>query len=292
MEIIDTHAHLNFNAYKSDLDEVIRRTTREGIRAINVGSKFETSQRAVEIADKYNKEFYAAIGLHPIYAAAEFIKVKTDPNEGDFLIKEQVFDREKYKKLALDNIGKVVAIGEIGLDYYYRPKTKTKLEQFKEKQREVFTQQLELAEELDVPVILHCRMAHQDLINTLIAKLQPKTQNQKLRGVVHCFTGSVKEAEEYIKLGFYIGINGIIDKLDLNEVIKNVPLNKILVETDCPYLTPSAAVALAKASPKEYVRNEPIFIKHVILKIADLKEVNFSEVAEITTQNARELFKI
>lgn len=300
MEIIDTHAHLNFNAYKSDLEEVIKRTAREGIRAINVGSKFETSQRAVEIAGKYNKEFYAAIGLHPIYAAAEFVKVKTDPNEGDFLIKEQVLDREKYKKLALDNMGKVVAIGEIGLDYYYRPKTKIKFEQFKEKQKQVFIQQLELAEELDLPVILHCRMAHAEILNIL--KSQPPTSNGQInsefkilnfkRGVIHCFTGSIKEAEEYIKLGFYIGINGIIDKLYLDEVIKDVPLNKILVETDCPYLTPSAAVALAKAGPKEYVRNEPIFIKHVIQKIADLKEVNFSEVAQRTTQNARELFRI
>ena len=118
--IVDTHSHLNFQAFKKDLPEVIKRTKAAGIVCINVGTKYETSKSAVQIAEE-NDGMYAAVGLHPIYAAAEFVKTKTDPDEGEFLITEQEFDYEKYKELALSK--KVVAIGEIGLDYYYKPKT-------------------------------------------------------------------------------------------------------------------------------------------------------------------------
>jgi len=271
--IIDTHSHLNFVAYKKDLDAVVKRTLGAGIFCVNVGSKYETSEEAVRIAEKY-EGMYAAIGLHPMFAGAEFIKLKTDPEEGEFMVKEQDFDIKKYKELAKSK--KVVAVGEIGLDYYYRPKTKAKLEQFKEKQKQVFLQQLDFAEELSLPVIIHCRMAHDDVLEILKTK--------KAKGVIHCFTGGIKEFEQYLNLGFYIGLNGIIFKMDLDEVIKKCPLDKILVETDCPYLTPSA-------EGKDN-RNEPIFVKHVIQKIADLKGLTFEEVAEATTQNAKMLFKI
>ena len=112
--IIDTHSHVNFNAYKDDRDEVVRRTLAEGVWMINVGTKYETSKSAIELAEKNETGVYAAIGLHPIYAAAEFQKIKTDPDEGEFLVKEQDFDKERYKELAKSK--KVVAIGEIGLD--------------------------------------------------------------------------------------------------------------------------------------------------------------------------------
>lgn len=271
--IIDTHSHLNFNAYKGDFKAVIKTTLEESIWAINVGTKFETSEQAVKLAEMYDEGMYAAIGLHPIYAAAEFQKVKTDPEEGSFLIKEQEFNKDAYKKLAESK--KVVAIGEIGLDYYYKPKTTAKLEQFKEKQKQVFLQQLDLAKELNLPVILHCRMAHDDVIEILAT--------QQIKGVIHCFTGTQEQAQKYMDMGFYLGLNGIIFKFNIDEVIKNTPLDKILVETDCPYLTP----------PQEQgKRNEPIFIKHTIQKIAELKNISFEEVAKRTTENARTLFKI
>ena len=144
------------------------------------------------------------------------------------------------------------------------------------KQKQVFLQQLELAEELNLPAIIHCRMAHEDVLEIL------KDKNNK--GVIHCFTGTLEEAKKYIDLGFYLGINGIIYKMDLTEVIKKVPLDKILVETDCPYLTP----------PQEGKdkRNEPIFVKHVIQEIADIKGISFAEVASATTANVKALFKI
>lgn len=277
--IIDTHSHLNFKAYENDREEVIRRTQKEGVICIDIGTKYETSKRAVELAEKY-ENIFASVGMHPIHIKTDLLKIKTDSEEGAFTPFKEEFEKEKYLELAKSP--RVVAIGEIGLDYYYRPKSKTKLGQFKEAQKKVLSEQLEMAKELDLPVIFHCRMAHQDLIGIL--KDMPK-----IRGVIHCFTGSWQEAQQYIKLGFYIGINGIIDKLDLREVIKKTPLDMILTETDCPYLTPLSAVALIKAGP-EGLRNEPIFVKYVISKIAEIKNIGYNEVAEKTLLNAKKIF--
>ena len=246
--LIDTHAHLNFNAFKNDFDEVIKRSLAEDIWTINVGSNYETSKKAKQIAEKYDGVF-AAIGLHPIHA------------------KDENFDKEKYKEL--DRSDKVVAIGEIGLDYF------KDYGLFKEKQKEVFLQQLDLAKELNLPIILHCRMAHEDLLEIL--------KDYQIPGVIHCFTGNWKQAREYLDMGFYLGINGIIYKRDLKEVIKNTPLEKILIETDCPYLTPPQAGV---------ERNEPIFIKYIIQDIAKIKGIDFQEVTGTTFQNAKNLFRI
>ena len=277
--LIDTHAHLNFNAFKEDLDEVIKRSLAENVWVINVGTKYVTSKKAVEIAEKYEEGIYAAIGLHPIYSTTGLVKIKTDTEEGDFEAKGEDFYASKYKSLAQSP--KVVAIGEIGLDYYYKPKTKRKLELFKEKQKEVFLKQLDLAKELNLPVIFHCRMAHKDLLEILNYKL--KTINYKLNGVVHCFTGNWEQARKYLEMGFYLGFNGIIYKLDLNEVIEKTPLDKILIETDCPYLVPPQA---------KKDRNEPIFVKYIAQDIVKIKRMDFQKVAEVTTQNARRLFNI
>jgi len=287
--LIDTHAHLNFNAFKHDLSKIIQKTLGENVWIINVGSRYETSKRAVEIAEKYEKGVFAAIGLHPIYSTTGLVKIKTDPEEGNFIANGEDFDIEKYRELAKSN--KVVAIGEIGLDYYYRPKTKRKLWLFKEKQKEVFLKQLELAKELNLPVIFHCRKAHDNLIDILNSQFM--IHNSKLEGVVHCFTGNWEQAKQYLEMGFYLGFNGIIFKLDLEEVIKKTPLNRILIETDCPYLTPLPAVALAKAGPEAGIdRNEPIFVKYVAQRIAEVRGITFEKIAEITTQNAKQLFKI
>ena len=251
--LIDTHAHLNFSAYKNDVDEVIKRTLDNNIWMINVGSQYSTSKRAVELAGKYEKGVWAAVGLHPIHSQDEFV-------------------REKYKELARSK--KVVAIGEIGLDY------KKEYVPFKKRQREVFLQQLKLAEELDLPVIFHCRMAHADLLEFINSKF--KSQNSKLNGVVHCFTGAWEQAIEYLDMGFYLGFNGIIFKLNLDEIIKKIPLDKILIETDCPYLTP----------PQIEGRNEPLYVKYVAEKIAQIKKLSYDKISAITTENAIKLFKL
>ena len=273
--LIDSHAHLNFNAYKDDLANVIKRNIAQGTWVINVGTKYETSKKAVEIAEEYDGNF-AAIGMHPIHIKTDLVKFKTDPEEGAFETLGEDFNKDRYLELA--NSPKVVAIGEIGLDYYYRPKTTKKLEEFKNKQKEIFLKQLDMAAELNLPVIFHCRMAHKDLVDIL--KGRPK-----IRGVIHCFTGTQQEADQYVKLGFYIGLNGIIFKLDLDNVIKNIPIGNILIETDCPYLTPPQAGA------KE-TRNEPSFVKHVAERIAELKGIAYDDVADITTNNAKDLFNI
>jgi TatD DNase family protein len=278
--IIDTHSHLNFKAYDKDREEVIKRTLEEGVVCIDVGTKYETSKNAVELAEKYDN-IYAAIGMHPIHIKTDLMKLRMDEEEGAFEPLGEEFDRQKYKELAQSK--KVVAIGEIGLDYYYRPKSKTKKEQFKEKQKEIFIGQVDLAVKRDLPIIVHCRMAHEDVLS-ILSRFKGIASVNELRGVIHCFTGNWEQAQKYLDLGFYLGINGIIFKMDLDEVIKKAPLDKLLTETDCPYLTPPAE--------GKGTRNEPIFVKHVIQKIADLRGMSFDEIAEATTQNAKKLFKI
>lgn len=251
--LFDTHAHLNFKDFKKDCEEVIKRTLDNNVWMINVGSQYETSQRAVVIAEKYKEGIYAAIGLHPIHS-------------------QDGFDYEKYRELAVSK--KVVAMGEIGLDY------KSEYVLFKEKQKEVFLKQIELAKELKLPIIFHCRMAHEDLISMLNAEYN--VQNTNLKGVIHCFTGKWEEAKKYLEMGFYLGFNGIIFRLNLNEVIIKTPLDKILIETDCPYLAP----------PSLEGRNEPMYVKYVAEKIANVKKINYEEVEGQTAKNAKTLFNI
>jgi len=269
--LIDTHAHLNFNAYKNDIDDVVKRSLDNNVWMINVGSQFSTSKRAVELTEKYPQGVYAAVGLHPIHLSDGIFKTKIDKEEIEFNTREEEFDCEQYKKLAQSK--KVVAIGEIGFDYWYRPKTKKKLEEFKNKQKETFLKQLGLAKELNLPVIFHCRMAHQDLIDSLGAKE---------RGVIHCFSGNWQEAEKYLNKGLYLGFNGIIFKLNLDETIEKAPLDRMLIETDCPYLTPA---------PMEG-RNEPIYVRYVAEKIAKIKKKSYQEISEITAKNAKSLFAL
>jgi len=279
--LIDSHAHLNFSAFKDDVEEVIKRTLDNDIWVINVGSQYSTSKRAVEIAQRYERGVYATIGLHPIHLEERKIDHSEVDSQAIFKTRAEEFDYKRYKELAQDS--KVVAIGEIGLDYYYKPKTKKKLEQFKEKQREIFLKQLNLAKELNLPVILHCRMAHNDLIQTI-----QQFNTLIIGGVIHCFTGNEEQSREYLEMGFYFGFNGLIFKKiegapDWFKIIKKLPLEKILIETDAPYLTPSQ---------KEGQRNEPIYVKYVAQKIAEIKNITFEKVAEITTENAKKLFKI
>jgi TatD DNase family protein len=272
--IIDTHSHISFKAYDADREEVVKRTKEAGVVCVDVGTKYETSKMAIELAEK-NEGIYAAIGMHPIHIKTDLMKLKMDEEEGAFAPLGEEYDKERYRELAKSK--KVVAIGEIGLDYYYKPKTTARLEQFKELQRKVFVEQLDLAKELDLPVIVHCRMAHDEIIEIL-------GEHKGLTGTIHCFTGSWEQAQKYVDLGFYLGINGIIFKFDIDEVIKQAPLDRLLVETDCPYLTPTVE--------GKDTRNEPIFVKHVIQRIADLRGVSFEEIANKTTENAKRLFKI
>ena len=257
--LFDTHSHLNLGAFDKDRYEVAQKCLDNNVWIINVGIDYESSRKAVEIAEHYKEGVFAAIGLHP-------------ENIG-----KENFEIERYENLAKSS--KVVAIGEVGLDYWqFSQKNPQLVNPLSKKQKEVLWQQIALAQNLNLPVIFHCRKAHQDLIAILE---EAKTKYSQLKGVIHCFTGNVTQAKKYLSLGFYLGFNGMIFKMNLDNIIKKVPLSRILIETDSPYLTP----------PQEKEkRNEPIFVKYIAAKIAQLKNVSFKEIASLTSNNAQEFF--
>ena len=271
--LIDTHAHLNFHAFREDADEVIERTLQQDVWMINVGTQFDTSRLAVEISDGYSDGVYAAVGLHPIHLFEHHV----DEEETSFNARGEEFNADSYKDLVLRST-KVVAIGEFGLDYYRMPEGEDP-EGVKKVQQEVVKQHLILAKSLDKPVMIHCREAYDDLFVIL-------RDNYDGPGEIHSFTGVWDQAKKFVDLGFYIALNGIItfDKTGRSEeVVKNLPLDRVLLETDSPYLTPV---------PHRGKRNEPGYVKYVAEKIAEIKKVELDEVAAQTTKNARELFRI
>lgn len=273
--LIDTHAHLNFNAFKDDADEVTKRASNENIWMINVGSQYSTSERAVLMAEKYPEGVYAAIGIHPIHLSELVFKDKVDEDEEvEFHPSVEDFDEEKYLKLAESK--KVIAIGEIGLDYFHNSENK-------EKQKEVFGRQIDMAIKLNLPIIVHCRKSHDDVIQILREK--KKAYGDKLQGVVHCFSGRLTQAKIYTEeLGFHLGFNGIITfDRSYDKVVRETDLKYILTETDCPYLTPI---------PFRGKRNEPLYVKYVAEKIAEIKEKDIFEVEKAVTEAAKDLFEI
>lgn len=277
--IIDTHAHLNFKDFRQDLDEILQRAKEAGVvKVINVGSQLSTSERAVEMAQKYS-ECYAAIGLHPIHL--EHVEVEEEGSK--FISRAEEFDYEIYKKLA-SNL-KVVAIGECGLDFFHIPH---ELDQEKviQKQKEVFKQHIELARELNLPLILHCRGVKENPDQAYREMLEVLDEEKYFKGVIHCFGASLAIAQEFIKRGFYVGFTGVVtfkNAKELQNVAREIPLNRILIETDCPYLAPE---------PHRGQRNEPAYVVEVGKKIAELKNLEFSEVDKQIEKNTFELFNL
>lgn len=268
-KFFDTHAHVNFNDFKNDYQEVIERALKSGVWLINVGSQALTSKRAVEMAKgiyphaKFNAGVYAAVGLHPLHA------------------EDENFNEKFYLELAKNN--KTVAVGECGLDYYRVNDEKRIADSQKEKQKDVFIKHIELADKIKKPLIIHCRDAHEDLLKIL------KTNSSKLKtdgaGVMHFFggAGAWENAREYLDLGFYISFSGVTTflKYSHNEDIKKLSLDRILIETDAPYAAPI---------PYRGQRNEPLYVIEVAKKIAEIKNISFDEVARKTTENAKVVF--
>lgn len=244
---------------------------------INVGVNYASSLRAVEIARESGGGVWAAVGLHP-----ENIDDDFHPDSKDFRrpedIKEPAFDSDLYRKLARSS-PKIVAIGEIGLDYLHLPKDEIKAPRIRDKQADVFKQQLALARELDLPAIIHTRTAHKDTVRILREFAGPKGS---VKGVIHCFTGNSKDARQYYDLGLYFGLNGIIFKLNLNEAIAQMPLDRILLETDCPFLSPLSEVK----------RNEPQFVLSVAERVAQIRNDSVETIIEVSAKNAKRLFGI
>jgi len=281
---IDTHAHVNFNAFKEDAEEVIRRSLDNDTWMILVGSEYKTSNRALHFANKYQKGVYAAVGLHPIHLEETLVNNQEDDNSYSFVPRQEEFDYGSYEKLA--KFDKVVAIGEIGLDYYHIDPTKDAAT-VKKKQHEVFAHQLLLARSLDLPVIIHCRQAHDDLLGILeefkkeYGHIIPSDRSW---GVVHCFSGDEDLAWKYFKLGLLISFTGLITfSKQWDDLIRKIPLDRIMIETDTPYMTPE---------PYRGQRNEPVLVQYVAKRIAEIKNLKIEKVAEVTSENARRLFRI
>lgn len=286
-KLIDTHTHVNFSAFKEDGKEVVERALKVGIWLINVGSQHSTSARAVKMAQNYEEGIYAAVGLHPIHLLESYY----DSSELDELVKfktkTEEFDFEKYSELAKNP--KTVAIGETGLDYFHlKDLNEDEKARAQEKQKEVFAKHLELAAQANKPAIIHCRdssFGQKDAYQDMLAILKEvKKKEPELRGVNHFFAGTLSEAETLFELDFLISFTGVITFVkDWDAVIKTAPLEKIMVETDAPYVAPV---------PYRGKRNEPLYVEEVAKKIAELKGISFEEVARQTTLNARTLFGI
>jgi len=252
--LVDTHAHLQWASFNKDRETVISRARKVGVENIvNIGFDADGSREAIELAEKH-EGVYATVGIHPHNASQ---------------LNQNFLD--KLRKLSENP--KVVAIGEIGLDYYRNLSPR-------EAQKKAFEAQLTLAEELGLPVVIHDREAHTDTLQILL-KFKGKT-----KGVMHCFSGSREMAEQCVKLGFYISFAGPVtfpNSRKLHEVAEWTDLNKILLETDSPWLAPQN---------KRGRRNEPAFLPFIAKKIAELKGISADDLAAATTKNAKDIFQL
>ncbi len=282
---IDIHSHVNFSAFDGDRDAVIRRALENDTWVINVGTQKDTSKKAVEIAHQYDEGVYAIVGLHPIHTGASYHDT-AELGEGnkEFTSRGEVFDKNSYRELLKDP--KVLGVGECGLDYYRMDP------QSIEKQKQAFIEQIEIANEFGKSLMLHTRNNTEDSTTDVYSDtLEILKKHAKVKGVVHFFEGSLENAKKFIDFGFLISFTGAITYpprknkkgCDYAEVIKNLPLEMILNDTDSPYLAPV---------PHRGKRNEPLYVREIVRKIAEIKSLPEAEVAEAIVKNAKRLFGI
>lgn len=275
---IDIHSHVNFKAFDEDRDVVIQRALENDTWVINVGTQIDTSKKAVEIAREYKEGVYSIIGLHPIHTGASFHDEKELGVGGaEFTSRGEVFDKEKYLELLRDP--KVVAVGECGLDYFRCT------EESIEKQKIAFIGQIEIANEIGKPLMLHIRNNPENKeLNAYSDALELLKQHAKVKGDVHFFAGSWEDAKGYLDFGFTLSFTGVITfASSYDEVIRNTPLDMIMSETDAPYVSPV---------PYRGKRNEPLYVSEIVKKIAEIKGLPEREVAEAIINNAKRVFKI
>lgn len=252
--IFDSHAHYDDDSFNEDREEVLKGLKdKRVIGVLNCGASIEGARMSVELSNKYGF-VYSAVGIHPSYAG---------------MVNDEVI--EELRNLARNP--KVRAIGEIGLDYYHEDNPPREI------QKKVFRLQMNLAKELKMPVVIHDRDAHKDTLDIL-------KEFPEVIGVVHCFSGSVEFAVDCLKIGYYIGFTGVItfkNAVKLIEVAKVVPMDKMLVETDCPYMAPT---------PYRGKRNQSDYIKYIIEKLAEIKSKTIMEIEDSTVENIKTLLKI
>ncbi len=274
MNFIDAHTHVQFAAFDKDWKETIERALRQNTWLVNVGTQNDTSRRAVEIAHEYKEGVYAAVGLHPVHTEKSFHDAKelgADDAAREFTSRGEIFDVQYYRNLARDP--KVVAIGECGLDYYRLGDSTKKC------QAEAFTAQITLAREVGKPLMIHCRNAFPDLIALLKSETLPDHP-----GIVHFFSGTKADARELLDLGFCFTFGGVITfARDYDEVIEAIPVDRILSETDAPYVTPA---------PYRGKRNEPAHVVEVVKKLAEIKNIPVEKMSEQIFKNSKSIFGI
>ena len=273
--LFDSHTHLNLAAFDNDRDIILKKYLEEGIFMINVGTCFETSKKAALIAQEYSN-CWASVGLHPSHTFEAPIN-QLDKNEMSELVVE-TWD-ERFENLITSN-NRVVAIGECGLDYsYLKDLDSVKQEQAKESQKQEFIKQIKAAQKYNFPLILHLRNLYQEALNIL------QENNYQGKAVFHFFTGSLEDLQLILENpNFYVSFSGVItysNKLD--EVIKRVPLDRFLIETDAPYVAPV---------PYRGTRNEPKYVQEVADKIAKIKNLPLDKIEKAILENAKQLFQI
>ncbi len=273
----DAHTHVHFAAYATDYRDVIKRALAANVGMINVGTQKDTSVRGIEVAHEFeNDPVYTTVGLHPIHTEASYHDAKElgDSEEAKgFTSRGEAFDFDLYKKLASDP--KVVGIGECGLDYYRLS------EETKKKQAEVFIGQIEVAQAAGKPLMIHCRNAFDDLIAIL------KEHRSKLKdnaGVIHFYTGTPEQTKELLGLGFGFTFGGVVTfARDYDSSITIIPSDRLLSETDAPYVTPV---------PYRGKRNEPVYVIEVVRKLAALKGLPLDEMESQIWANAKRIFGV
>ncbi len=269
MKYFDAHTHVNFVAYNDDREAVIIRSKEAGVGMNVVGTQEDTSKAAVELAKQYDN-VWATIGLHPVHTTKSYHDVQELGKGGkEFTSRGEVFDRSIYRPIAAEQ--RVIAIGECGLDYY-RADESTKAVQMK-----AFIEQIELANEVGKPLMLHIRNAYDDALEVLKA-------HAKVKGDVHFFAGNWDTAKKFLDFGFTLSFTGVLTFThDYDEVVKNAPLDMLLSETDAPYVTPI---------PHRGKRNEPSHVVEVVRAIAEIRGQDFDEIASQLMENARRVFQI
>ncbi|MBO5366045.1 MAG: TatD family hydrolase [Peptococcaceae bacterium] len=254
MNLFDTHAHILDDQFNDDREQVIRNIYDNMALVVNIGCNLEDCPHTVALAEQYDK-LYAAVGLHP-----EDVKTYT-PEGWDMICR-------------LAEHPKVVGIGETGLDYYWDTSTK-------DAQKVLFEQHIDLAKQLHKPLVIHDREAHGDTLEIL-----KRTNAKEAGGILHAFSGSVEMAMEVIKMGFYIGLGGPVTFKNARkavEVAQAIPLEYLVIETDCPYMTPV---------PFRGKRNEPMLVQHTAAKIAELRGISLEELIEATYQNGKRVYRL
>ncbi|XUX01123.1 MAG: TatD family hydrolase [Dehalogenimonas sp.] len=258
VELIDSHAHLDLPEFESDFDEILNRAEAAGIRTIiTIGTDLSSSKKAVRLAENH-RSIYATVGIHPTDSAAMTLETQRE-------------------LAALAQNPRVVAIGETGLDFYHKP--------FSESQQlETLKFQLELAIQVGKPVVVHSREADSTVLPILVESV--KTNPNHLKGVIHCFNGTIDTARAYMNAGFYISLGGYVtypSSRKSHEVYRFIPLDRLLLETDCPFLPPQS---------HRGQRNEPAYLVQTAQALGAIKEISFEDIAKTTAANTRKLFKL